>query len=49
MEGQEEATEEYDGRIKIMPFNMKEDMDEGTSFNEMKYTGAIIAHIFRSF
>jgi len=29
VEGQEDATEEYDGRIKIMPFNMKDDMDEG--------------------
>lgn len=29
MDGQEEATEEYDGRTKIMAFNMKEDMEEG--------------------
>ncbi|KAI1721440.1 TOM7 family domain-containing protein [Ditylenchus destructor] len=29
VEGQEEATDEYDGNTKIMAFNMKEDMEEG--------------------
>ncbi|CAD5216128.1 unnamed protein product [Bursaphelenchus okinawaensis] len=29
VEGQEAATLEYDGDIKIMPFNMKEDLEEG--------------------
>lgn len=29
VEGQEEATEEYDGNIKLMAFNMKEDLEEG--------------------
>jgi CD2 antigen cytoplasmic tail-binding protein 2 len=29
VEGQEEATEEYDGNIKITPFNMKEEEEEG--------------------
>ncbi|CAD5222038.1 unnamed protein product [Bursaphelenchus xylophilus] len=28
-EGQEDATVEYDGEIKIMPFNMKDDLEEG--------------------
>lgn len=29
MEGQEEATMEYEGEIKLMPFNMKDDLEEG--------------------
>jgi hypothetical protein len=29
VEGQEDATLEYEGQIKIMPFNMKEDLEEG--------------------
>uniref|UniRef100_A0A915EHY3 Mitochondrial import receptor subunit TOM7 homolog n=1 Tax=Ditylenchus dipsaci TaxID=166011 RepID=A0A915EHY3_9BILA len=29
VEGQEDATDEYDGGMKIMAFNMKDDMEEG--------------------
>jgi len=29
VEGQEDATDEYDGSTKLMPFNMKEDLEEG--------------------
>ncbi|KAL7078073.1 hypothetical protein ACQ4LE_002118 [Meloidogyne hapla] len=29
VEGQEDATQEYEGEIKIMPFNMNDDLEEG--------------------
>ncbi|KAL3070927.1 hypothetical protein niasHS_017052 [Heterodera schachtii] len=29
VEGQEESTLEYEGHVKIMPFNMKDDLEEG--------------------
>ncbi|KAI3416154.1 hypothetical protein GPALN_005703 [Globodera pallida] len=29
VEGQEESTLEYEGQVKIMPFNMKDDLEEG--------------------
>lgn len=33
IEGQEDATMDYEGKIKIMPFNIKDDLEEG-HFNE---------------